>query len=160
MEAHLNERPYKCKICSKQFGMFMSLKRHCRRFHPLSKFNQIVDYTNSRLEDTTSSRVVRFHDRLRFNEVIYEEKAESKLCLVVSSGRYYSSPETRCCLVCHLEFGCLAEMLCHVWLKHMRANRLVCWLCSVEYFNQADLVSHLNDRHLNSEIKYEKKTKL
>ena len=139
--------------------MFMSLKRHCRRFHPLSKLNQIVDYTNSRLEDTSSRQVVRFLDRLRFNEVIYEEKAEPKLCLIVSSGRYYSSSETRCCLVCHLEFGCLAEMLCHVWLKHMRSNRLVCWLCSVEYFNQADLVSHLNDRHLNSEIKYEKKTK-
>lgn len=124
-------------------------------------------------------RYVNFLNKFRFTEFIYqndeeeeEENDQDDYCddtettasnpSLIVSVRVSSSPIE--CVTCSARFGCTAEMLCHMWIKHMRASRLVCWLCSSSsasslssptssFDTKTDLIQHLNEKHLNSELK-------
>lgn len=169
MKTHLDERPYECKLCASRFHTFVRLKRHCREQHEASRLLDIVDYHNSRFSRNRTVRYVKFLDKFRFVELIYREEdaiqastskmrrpqsndAETTVSLVVSA-RGDRTDSIRCDL-CNVTFTCSAELLCHIWLKHMCATQLICWLCSIEYHNQSDLVNHLNDAHLSSELRF------
>lgn len=184
MRSHLDERPYECKMCTLKFDAFLRLKQHCRSMHPGFNLVEIIDYHNSRCivggydgdsgngGDGDQVRYVSFfNNKFRFAEKVYRpahdepsiselksldaDGDDHRLSLVVQADCSISRRENRQCEPCRVEFGCSAELLCHVWLKHMGASQLVCWICSVEYYNQADLINHLNHKHLNNELKYE-----
>lgn len=161
MKAHLNERPYGCKLCKNKFSAFVKLKRHCHKCHPTLPLYEIIDYDNSKLEITNGSdnvRYVSFLNRFKFVETIYksdDENVKKKRPMNLSTSSSCICVTNKIsveCGQCTIEFGTSAELLCHIWLKHMGATRLFCWNCSVEFYNQLDLVNHLNERHLNSEL--------